>query len=146
MLQKKQKKEMKMMKTHFLTENNKKCEESICKNIKYSLLRTCPTDLWCNCSKLYRYRENIGDKKLSVEHTLQVQPEGYLEPHNDVGSQSPFRPSSSVGFELRTFQFCMLCAIPMCQPPHIKNKKNKKNNIWKIRMLLWFTQLEPING
>ena len=33
----------------------------------------------------------------------------------------------------------VLCAIPLCQPPHIKNKKN---SIWKLRILLWFTQLE----
>ena len=81
-----------------------------------------------------------------MEHTLHVQPEGYLEPHNEVGSQSPSQPSPSVRFELKTFQFCVLCGIPIGQPPHIKSKKNKKNNISKIRILLSFTQLEPING
>ena len=41
-----------------------------------------------------------------MEHTLHVQPEGYLELH-EVGSQSPSRPSPLVGFKLRTFQFCV---------------------------------------
>ena len=77
-----------------------------------------------------------------MEHTLHVQPEGCLEPHNEVGSQSPSQPSPLVVFEMRTFQFCVLCAIPLCQPPHMKNKKN---NIRKIRSLLWFTQLKPIS-
>ena len=79
---------------------------------------------------------------MSVEHTLHVQPKGYLGLH-EVGSQSPPLPIPSVGFELRTFQFCVLCATPLCQPPHMKNKKN---NIWKLRTLLWFTQLEPVIG
>ena len=83
---------------------------------------------------------------MSVEHTLHVQHEGYLKPHNEVGSKSPSWLSPSLGFELTTFQFCLLCAIPPFQPPHIKNKKNKKNNIWKIRILLWFTQPEIISG
>ena len=61
--------------------------------------------------------------KLSVEYTLHVQPECYLEFH-EVRSQSPSRPSPVVGFELRTFQFCVLCAILLYQPPHMKNKKN----------------------
>ena len=74
---------------------------------------------------------------------LHVQPKGYEEPHNEVGSQSPAWATPSVGFEPRTFQFCVLSAIPPSQPP---NMKNKKNNIQKIRILLWFTQLEPISG
>ena len=45
------------------------------------------------CTKLYRCTENIGDKKWSVEHTLHVQPEGYQEPHNNVGSQRPSWPA-----------------------------------------------------
>ena len=79
---------------------------------------------------------------MSVEHTLHVQPEGYMEIH-EVASQSWPQPSPSLGFELRTFQFCVLCAIPLCQPSHMKHKKN---NIWKLRILLWFTQLQPISG
>ena len=101
----------------------------------------CPTDLWCKYWKHERYRENIGDKKLSVEHILHAQPEGYMELHEVVSQSSPLS-SPSLGFELRTFQFCVLCAIPLCQPPHMKNKKN---NIWKLRILLRFTQLEPIS-
>ena len=54
---------------------------------------------------------------MSVKHTLHVKPEGYLEPYNEVGSQ---RPS-----QLKTFQFCVLYVIPLCQRPHMKSKKNK---------------------
>ena len=79
---------------------------------------------------------------MSVEHTLHVQPEGYQEPHNEIGSQNPSQPSPSVGFELRTLKFCVLRVMPLCQAPHIKNKKS---NIRKIRILLWFTWLEPIS-
>ena len=80
---------------------------------------------------------------MPVEHTLHVQPKGYLEPHNEGWVSKTI---SSVGFELRTVQFCVLCAIPLCQPSHIKNKNNKKNNTWKIKILLWFIPLEPISG
>ena len=76
-----------------------------------------------NCSKLQRYKENICNKKLSVEHTLYVQLKGYLELHNEVGSQKPSRTRILVSFELRTFQFCVLGATTLCHP-HIKNKKN----------------------
>ena len=64
-----------------------------------------------------------------MEHILHVQPEGYQEPHNEVVSQSPSQPSPLVGFELTTFQFCVLPVTSLCQPPHMKNRKNKKNNI-----------------
>ena len=57
-----------------------------------------------------------------MEHTLHVQPEGYQEPHNEVVSQSPSQPSPSAGFELRTFKFCVLRAMPLCQASHTKNK------------------------
>ena len=66
--------------------------------------------------------------ELSVEHNLHVQPEGYQETHNEVGSQSSFQPSPLVGFELRTFKFCVLRAIPLCHALYMKNKKNKKSN------------------
>ena len=64
-----------------------------------------------------------------MEHILHVQPEGYEKSHNEVGSKSPSQPSPWVGLELTTFQFCVLRITPLFQPPHIKNRKNKKNNI-----------------
>ena len=69
-----------------------------------------------------RYREQVSDKKLAVEHTLYIEPEGYEELHNEVGSQSPTQHSTLVGFELTTFQFCMLRVILLSQPSHMKNK------------------------
>ena len=45
-----------------------------------------------------------------VEHTLHVQPEGYQEPYNE-GLKAHPRPSPCVGFELRTFQVCVLRII-----------------------------------
>ena len=80
---------------------------------------------------------------MSVGHTLHFQPEGYLDPHSKFGSQSASRPSPSVGFELRTFQFCVPSAISLCQPFYIKNKKN---NIWKIRILLWILSYNLLVG
>ena len=62
---------------------------------------------------------------MSVKHTLHVKPEGYLEPYNKVGSQRPSQCSPLVGFQLKTFQFCVLYVIPLCQRPHMKSKKNK---------------------
>ena len=32
--------------------------------------------------------------------------------------------TQSMEFKLRTCQFCVLRAFPLCQRPHIKNKKN----------------------
>ena len=69
----------------------------------------------------------MRDKKLSKEHTLHIQCESYLETHDEVRSQSPSQPSLLVELKLSTFQFGVLRAIPLCQPPHIKNKKIKKN-------------------
>ena len=69
-----------------------------------------------------RYREQVSDKKFAVEHTLDIEPEGYEELHNEVGSQSPTQHSTLVGFELTTFQFCMLRVILLSQPSHKKNK------------------------
>ena len=31
----------------------------------------------------------MGDKKLSVEHTVHLQSDSYLEHHNEIGFQSP---------------------------------------------------------
>ena len=67
-------------------------------------------------------RKYQGDKTLTVEHTLHVQPEGYQESHNEVVSQRPSRPSPSARFELRTFKFCVLRAMVRYQASHIKNK------------------------
>ena len=55
----------------------------------------------------------MGDNTFSVEDTLHVQPEGYGEAHNEVGCHSSSLPSPLVAFELRTFKFCELHAIPM---------------------------------
>ena len=76
--------------------------------------------------------QNFRDTKIckfKVGHILHIQLEGYQEPHNKVGSRSPFLPSPLERFELRTFQFCVLHAILLCQTPRMKNKKNTKNNI-----------------
>ena len=48
-------------------ENNNK---SICKHkVTFFALNSPPLTLDVTCSKLLRYTEYIGDKKLSVEHT-----------------------------------------------------------------------------
>ena len=47
-------------------ENDKKAKKAI-KSILYSELAQMTCDV--TCSKTYRNGENIGDKKLSVEHT-----------------------------------------------------------------------------
>ena len=44
----------------------------------------------------------MDNEKLSMEHTLHVQTEGYQGPHDEVRSQNPSRPSPSVIYELRT--------------------------------------------
>ena len=44
----------------------------------------------------------MDNEKLSMEHTLHVQTEGYQGPHDEVWSQNPSRPSPSVIYELRT--------------------------------------------
>ena len=41
----------------------------------------------------------------------------------------PSCPSPPVGFELRIFQVCVLPVILLDQPPHMKNKKNKKKHM-----------------
>ena len=66
---------------------------------------------------------------MSVGHSLHAQPDGCKELHNGFGFQNPSWLCLSVEFQLRTFQFCVLRAILLCQPPHIKNQKNEKNNI-----------------
>ena len=79
--------------------------------------------------------------KLSAKHTLHVQREGYQEPHN-VSSKAHFDLAHWWDLNWESFK-CVLPVIPSGQPPHMKNKKN---NIWKIKNLLWFTWLEPISG
>ena len=50
--------------------------------------------------------------------------------------------TQSMEFKLRTCQFCVLHAFPLCQRPHMKNKKN---NTQKTSTFLWFTRLKPIS-
>ena len=61
---------------------------------------------------------------MSVEHILHVQPEGYLEPHDGVGSQNPSILAHWWDSNGEPFN-SVCCVIPLCQPPHMKNKKNK---------------------
>ena len=60
-----------------------------------------------------------------MEHILHTQPEGYHEPHKEIGSQSPSRPSPLLGPETSTFQLHVLHAIPLCQLPQMKKNKRK---------------------
>ena len=53
--------------------NKKKCEESICKyEVAFFTMNSPPLTRGVTCSKLQRYGENIGDKKLPVEHSSSV--------------------------------------------------------------------------
>ena len=50
--------------------SNKKCQESICEHkVSFFNVNSTPPIRDVTCSELKRYGENIGDKKLWVEHT-----------------------------------------------------------------------------
>ena len=68
--------------------------------------------------------------KFPAKNTLHVLPKGCQEPHNE-------------GYNEAHIEIYVLPVIPLGQPPHMENKRN---NIWKLRILLRFTLLELISG
>ena len=70
-----------------------------------------------------------------MEHTHHyVQPKCCLEPHNEVGSQCQSPPSPLVGLKLRTFQFYVLCDIPLNLYQEI-NPSHNTTLIWNQNLL-----------
>ena len=80
---------------------------------------------------------------MSVEHTHHyVQPKCCLEPHNEVGSQCQSPPSPLVGLKLRTFQFYVLCDIPLNLYQEI-NLSHNTTLIWNQNLLNYHKVFYP---
>ena len=95
---------------------------------QHSFLWNHPTEPWYNMLEtLEIQRENRWYEIVSKTHSTCLT--WRLSGASQWGSQISSCPSPSVGFKLRIFQIFVLPVIPLGQPPRMKKKDNKKNNI-----------------